>query len=276
MGVRGGSIEKLHNSGYRMPETCPTVLALDFDGVICNGLREYFLTAWRAYCDLWQPAQLTPPDGLADCFYRLRPVVESGWEMPLVIEAVLAGISEAEILREWPTIAPQRAEKAQLDASQLAATVDGIRDRWITADLPSWLAEHRFYPGVIERLQALENSAVHPVIISTKEGRFIVQLLEQQGLDLSQIEVFGKEQRQPKHQILRELRAQYINTASFWFVEDRLKTLQIVQAQSDLQAVQLFLADWGYNTAAERHAAEQDTTIQRLSLDQFSQDFAAW
>lgn len=254
----------------------PTVLALDFDGVICNGLREYFLTAWRAYCEQWQPADATPPAGLADCFYRLRPVVESGWEMPLVIEAVLAGISEAEIFQHWQTLAPLRAETSELTAAQLAAKVDDVRDRWITDDLPSWLAEHRFYPGVIDRLKALENTAVHPIIISTKEGRFITQLLEQQGLDLSQIEVFGKEQKRPKHQILRELKTQYIDTASFWFIEDRLKTLHTVQAQPDLQAVQLFLADWGYNTATERDWASQDPAICLLSLDQFSQDFADW
>gem|GEM_PF-4100580 len=25
----------------------PTLIALDFDGVLCNGLIEYFQTAWR-------------------------------------------------------------------------------------------------------------------------------------------------------------------------------------------------------------------------------------
>ena len=32
----------------------PTVLALDFDGVLCNGLSEYFQTAWRTYSQFWQ------------------------------------------------------------------------------------------------------------------------------------------------------------------------------------------------------------------------------
>ncbi|MCY7286501.1 MAG: HAD family hydrolase, partial [Cyanobacteria bacterium CAN_BIN43] len=36
-----------------MIETAPTLLALDFDGVLCNGLMEYFQTAWRVYCQIW-------------------------------------------------------------------------------------------------------------------------------------------------------------------------------------------------------------------------------
>jgi 3-deoxy-D-manno-octulosonate 8-phosphate phosphatase KdsC-like HAD superfamily phosphatase len=29
--------------------SAPQTLALDFDGVLCDGLLEYFETAWRAY-----------------------------------------------------------------------------------------------------------------------------------------------------------------------------------------------------------------------------------
>jgi hypothetical protein len=61
-----------------------------------------------------------------------------------------------------------------------------------------------------------------------------------------------------------------------WFVEDRLKTLELVKQQSDLENVQLFLADWGYNTQPEREAGKNDDRIRLISLDQFSQDFSHW
>ncbi len=64
--------------------------------------------------------------------------------------------------------------------------------------------------------------------------------------------------------------------ASLWFVEDRLKTLQLVQQQADLEDVKLFLADWGYNTQTEREAAQKDPRIQLLSLSQFAKDLSAW
>ncbi len=254
----------------------PTVLALDFDGVLCDGLKEYFITAWNAYCNLWQPTSLTPPPGLAESFYRLRPVVETGWEMPIVIRAVLQGVTEAEILDHWAAIAQQIVAAENMTPPALVAQVDGTRDAWIARDVESWLAEHRFYPGVGDRLQQILQSEVQVAIISTKEGRFIRQLLEQQGIDLTDLQIYGKEVQRSKGDILLELMLVFDENAQFWFVEDRLKTLQGIQKRPELAAVQLFLADWGYNTERERAAATADPAIQVISLEQFAHDFAHW
>ena len=48
-----------------------TLFALDFDGVLCNGLIEYFQTAWRAYCQVWSPSVITPPRGSRSQFLSL-------------------------------------------------------------------------------------------------------------------------------------------------------------------------------------------------------------
>ncbi|MBE9182588.1 HAD family hydrolase [Oculatella sp. LEGE 06141] len=258
----------------------PDILAIDFDGVICDGLVEYFQTAWRAYCRIWSPVSETPPDGLAQQFYRMRPVVETGWEMPVVLRSLLAGLPEEAILADWPTIVQQQIAADGLDARELGAMVDRVRDEWIAADVDHWLSQHRFYPGVVERLQQTMNSAVHPVIITTKEGRFVRQLLQQKGVILSQGQIWGKESKQPKAQTLRDLmqafRQETNAAAQIWFIEDRLKTLQGISAQPDLTEVRLYLADWGYNTAGDRATAEQDTRIRLLSLAQLAQAFSAW
>lgn len=253
----------------------PTVLALDYDGVLCDGMKEYFQTAWRAYCNLWQLSDPTPPIGLAEQFYRVRPLIATGWEMPLLIRALLTGYGEIEMAQDWDTLAQQLLQQEGLAAATLAAEVDGIRDRWIATDPGSWLAEQYLYPGIAERIPIWLNS-VQVVIISTKEGRFIQQLLQQHNIDLTNLRIFGKEVKQPKHQILRQLKAEQDESAVFWFVEDRLKTLQVVEELPDLQDVQLFLATWGYNTAAERASVANDPKIHQVSLEQFCQGFSAW
>ncbi len=259
-----------------MPNSLPTVLALDFDGVLCDGLREYFKTAWQAYCNLWLAGNELPPEGLAEIFYRLRPVVETGWEMPLVLRAVQQGIAESDILQNWGVIAKQLVVDESLEPSQLAAQVDGTRDRWIANDITTWLAEHRFYPGVGDRLKTILQTDTQVAIISTKEGRFIQQLLQQQGIDLTDLQIFGKEVKRPKAEILLELIQIFDPDSCFWFVEDRLKTLQTIQKRPELGNVQLFLADWGYNTSAERDLAKRDDAIHLISLEKFAQDFSSW
>jgi phosphoglycolate phosphatase-like HAD superfamily hydrolase len=253
----------------------PTVLALDYDGVLCDGMKEYFQTAWQAYCHLWKLADKTPPAGLAEQFYQVRPLIATGWEMPMLIRALLTGYPPAQMAQDWEGLSQKLAEQEGLTAAVLSAEVDGVRDRWIATDPDSWLAQQVLYPGVAERLP-LWLKSVQVVIISTKEGRFIQQLLQQHGIDLTNLRIFGKEVKQPKQQLLRQLKAEQGEDAVFWFVEDRLKMLQIVQQQPDLSDVQLFLATWGYNTPAERAAVANDPEIHQISLHQFCQDFSAW
>lgn len=253
----------------------PDILAFDFDGVICDGLIEYFQTAWKAYCRIWNPDSDTPPDGLAERFYRLRPVIETGWEMPLVLRSLLVGISDEEILDHWQAIAHQQVETEGVNPAQLAALVDGVRDEWIAQDVDDWLAQHRFYPGILDLLQHLLASSTQVVIITTKEGRFVKQLLHQQAVEIPTDTIYGKEIKQPKHQTLRQLQAA-ASSSEIWFVEDRLKTLQSVKSQPDLNSVMLFLADWGYNTQGDRTLAEHDERIHCLSLNQVAQPLSAW
>ncbi|WP_138497132.1 HAD family hydrolase [Nostoc sp. PA-18-2419] len=259
-----------------MIATSPTILALDFDGVICDGLIEYFEVAWRTYCQIWSPTDDTPPDDLALRFYRLRPVIETGWEMPVLIKALMDGIPDEKILHEWVTIAPQILSDNKVQAKEISAKLDNLRDEWIATDLDGWLSLHRFYPGVVEKIKATIANEVKLYIITTKEGRFVQQLLQQEGVNLPPSAIFGKEVKRAKYEILRELIQTAENSVSLWFVEDRLKTLQLVQQQTDLKDVKLFLADWGYNTQAERKAIQNNGQIQLISLSQFAKDFCAW
>lgn len=268
-----------------MSTESPTILALDFDGVLCDGLLEYFQSSWRTYCQIWTPESLTPPDELAPRFYRLRPVVEIGWEMPVLLRALVLDLSEETILQDWSKVAQSVIETEKLDTAEIGKKLDAVRDEWIKTDLDNWLGLHRFYPGVIERLHtALSATQLSPsqtqteiFIVTTKEGRFVEQLLRQQGIQLPPERIIGKECKRPKHQTLRQLlEASPIEAATLWFVEDRLKTLQSVQQQPDLEAVKLYLADWGYNTKAQQKSARNDSRIQLLSLAEFVQDFSVW
>lgn len=253
----------------------PDILALDFDGVVCDGLREYFQTAWRAYGEVFDPRVGSPPEGLAERFYPLRPVVETGWEMPLVLYALVSGVPDGEILARWPELVPPLLTQAGVEPATLGKAVDGVRDRWIQSDLDDWLSYQRFYPGVIDRIQQAAGTGVELVIISTKEGRFIQQLLAQSGVVLPSDRILGKEVKRPKYETLRQIKTAHPG-ATLWFVEDRLKALQAVQEQPDLGDVALFLADWGYNTAGDRAMATPQSGIHLIALAQFCAPFEQW
>lgn len=251
----------------------PQTLALDFDGVLCNGLREYFFTTWRAYGRIWPTSSPEPPSGLAEHFYCLRPVIETGWEMPVLLRAILKGFSESQVLADWASIRDRIVAEEDLDRKSLSQQVDGVRDHWIATDLENWLALHEFYPGVISTLQTLSQE-IEIIIISTKESRFIHTLLTDAGVNLPRDLIYGKDCRRPKYETLRLLIPEV--DGPIWFVEDRLAALEQVKQQSDLADIGLFLGSWGYNTARDRKRALQDQHIHTLDLDQFCQSLSTW
>lgn len=254
----------------------PNILALDFDGVVCDGLLEYFATTKQTYKLIWS-AEID--DSFAPSFYRLRPVIETGWEMPILLRALVTGISEAEILTSFQAIALQITEAEGLSKQEVVQKLDGVRDDWIKHNLADWLSLHRFYPGMIEQLRQILNSAVKLYIVTTKEGRFVKQLLQQQGIDLPAAQIIGKESKRPKYETLRIIRDRHQQPGEniqITFVEDRLPALQQVAQQDDLKFVELFLADWGYNLESDRAIATQDKRIKLLSLERFQQDLTSW
>ena len=254
----------------------PNILALDFDGVICDGLIEYFASTKRAYQQIWSESEID--DALAPSFYKLRPVIETGWEMPILLRALVLGIGEAEILNDWKKISLELLKSEELEKQNVVQKLDGVRDSCIENDLDGWLSLHRFYPGIIKRLQQVIDSPVEFYIVTTKEGRFVKKLLQQQGIDLPKDKIIGKESKRPKYETLRIIRDchQTDSDLSIFFVEDRLKALQQVEMQPDLALVSLFLADWGYNLKSDRSLTNQNNRIKLLSLQNFTQDFDRW
>lgn len=255
----------------------PKILALDFDGVICDGLLEYFQTTKRSYDKIWANHSSLNLDNFANHFYQLRPVIETGWEMPILLRSLVLGYSVSQIEENWLEICSQIIQQETLDKKYLMEQLDGVRDNWIETDLENWLKLHRFYPGILERLAQIIDSSTQLYIVTTKEGRFVKQLLQQQGLEIPEKNIFGKEVKQPKYETLRHLlRENSAQSDQLWFVEDLLKTLQTVHQQPDLTEVKLFLADWGYNLPKTRNLIQEDTTIYLLSLEKLSQDFSNW
>lgn len=252
----------------------PEVLALDFDGVLCDGLIEYFQTAWQTYSQVWMVGENPPPEGMAERFYRLRPVIETGWEMPVLIRAMVEGTSSEEILVNWRAICDQIINRDGLKAGELMDRVDGRRDRQIQTNRSDWLALHRFYPGIAPQLRSLlANRDLELAIVTTKEARFAQELLQMAEIDFPGDRIIGKSIKRPKTETLLTF-----NPAEkrIWFIEDRWKTLLSVAQHPQLTSVELFLATWGYNTEAEKQAASAHPRIHSLSLETFSQPLNQW
>ncbi len=253
----------------------PNTLALDFDGVLCDGRAEYLESSWQVYQEIWKDSNINL-EAIRPRFYELRSVIETGWEMPLLLRSLQEGISDTEIFKNWSALVREMLDKYGLTQQEMAQLLDEKRDRWLETDPDDWLSHHEFYQGAIAKVQDVLNQQTTQIyIITTKEGRFAKTLLEKQGIDFPKDQIIGKEAKQPKHKTLSRLLSDQ-DSPAVWFVEDRLQTLLSVADSPDLETVRLFLATWGYNTARSRSLAKEDQRMQLLTLDQFQQDFSQW
>lgn len=269
-----------------MTRATPAVLALDFDGVLCDGRREYFETAWRAYTRSWPALALTAERRatLAREFSSLRPLIESGWEFPLLVHALVAGhpVPAPDDRAMWLAVAQKLAADAGVSPETLKQQVNDVRDGWFAADPSGWIAHHDFYPGVLERIARALDEGVVAAIVTTKAERFVRALLHARSEQLAKLAILGWDGPRivPKDECLRRLIATHglaADGAGLWFVEDMLETLErIERATPALDGVRLFLADWGYNTSAQRERARTTDRIGVLDPRTLDGGFTSW
>ena len=92
---RGRYFESLVSSGARDM----TVLALDFDGVLCDSVDETAVSAWRAGSLLWgDMVGQRPPAALLEAYRQTRPAVETGYQAILAMRLLLDGEPTERVL----------------------------------------------------------------------------------------------------------------------------------------------------------------------------------
>ena len=223
------------------------LLVFDFDGVLVDGMEEYWWSSRRAALDLLAaPPERSLPEAVPLAFRQLRPLIHKGWEMVLVA---------AELGRATPEPLPTTAagyagflaralEHWSWQPATLQRALEAVRAGAIATDRAGWLARHRFYPGVVERLHRLRHEGATWRVLTTKGAAFSRELLGAAGLEPAGLD--GHEQG-PKTEVLKRLLAESEpGGGPLWFIEDRRATLTEVRACPELAPVRCWLAAWGY------------------------------
>ncbi len=241
------------------------ILALDFDGVVCDSAVEMAATAWLCAVELWpEEFKGTVSKKQVQAFRECRPVIEIGYESILLHRLLASGHDRNHILSNFKELRAAVMKREGLEENTLVTLFGRIRDEWIQRDPESWLKLHEFYPGVVE---ALNKRAVAPIyIITTKQKRFACSLVRRAGININDSRIFGLESGN-KGKVLTELSQRHPG-AVFHFVEDRFKTLEAMKSLSGLD-VRLYFAIWGYNTAGEQSQAAGIPGIAMLELTDF-------
>jgi phosphoglycolate phosphatase-like HAD superfamily hydrolase len=240
------------------------ILALDFDGVICDSAREAAVAGWKAAARLWPDRFVGDvPAKIVENFRHVRPVMEIGFESILLVRLLQDGYSVSEILKNSTALYSSLMRDEHITQDELTPVYGQTRDTWMADDLPGWLDMHDFYEGMVE---ALNQSQVPVYIITTKEKRFARSLCNHAALRIPEENIFGLESG--KKQYVLEALSRRHHKACFHFLEDRLPTLTRMIHGFDFN-IRLYFARWGYHTLDQREQVEKIAEIKVLTQDQF-------
>ena len=240
--------------------------ALDFDGVICNSAVETAITGWKAAQCFWPDMQGSMiSDQQIQQFRKIRPCLEFGSETVLIMRLLQQGVAMRFDCVGYHQQLQALIDADGLDRDRLQAAFGETRDREIQNDEAAWIASNPLFDGIAGKLKILEQDDWF--IVTTKQERFVKRILKVNAIELDQERIFGLDRKLTKQAVLINLKTEYPERP-ITFIEDRLPTLIGVQQNPELDDIKLQLVDWGYNTEAERKAAES-SAIEVIGMDDF-------
>jgi phosphoglycolate phosphatase-like HAD superfamily hydrolase len=248
------------------------LLCLDFDGVLCDSVMETGISGWKTGCKIWADwTTPEPPDATLQAFRRLRPLLHTGFESVLLMRIAFEQPNidvpdEMEIQRLYD----KTLDSSNLSKQELIDVFGKTRDEWITNDPADWLSKQQLYPGIADALKAsLACPTDHVHIVTTKQERFVRELLKAEDIMLPGHRIHGLESGTQKEITLKKIAADHDESIRRFIVEDRLPTLHKIAATPDLDDFALLYADWGYGHPDDQQAIAKQKRIQIISREDF-------
>jgi len=245
------------------------LLVLDFDGVIIDGINEYWASSRQTCLNIFSSQEKEKKilsNEIPKAFKTIRPWVHHGWEMVLLAaecsdktsQLNLKGIEKfsknysqecSSALNRWGWTPPQLQE-----------ALNQTRREAISNNFNQWLKYHHPFASVVQRLQILEKEGLEFAVLTTKSIEFTKKLLNSFSLEPKLI--FGHESGS-KIDVLKELLHTRIIRG---FIEDRRSTLEKVLEDSKLRSIPCYLASWGYLKPQDRNNLPSGIKLINLEI----------
>mmetsp|Transcript_13714 Transcript_13714/g.20691 ORF Transcript_13714/g.20691 Transcript_13714/m.20691 type:complete len:366 (-) Transcript_13714:118-1215(-) len=253
----------------------------DFDGVVCDSCDECTVSAWRT-CKILNAIKDddvnasgsadTPPKWLFDKMREIRPAIEVGWQIPVLLSVFLEQREMAvpDIIQNYETLVNNWLREHDLKDEDMIRTFGQVRDDWIANDLESWLEINAFYDGISRGISECSGEAV---LVTTKQHRFATALVRHAGVEeeaMSNESIYGLGMYKSKSDVIvdrmKEGGSEAVDTH---FFEDRWPTIAKCLKDDRLEKVNFYLCSWGYCTEEELKLAENEPRVTVLKLDEF-------
>ena len=166
----GSSRKQLHVTAASTIDSFENdLLALDFDGVVCDSSPESSVSAIKAIKDVWNLETTAKEfETVKNIVMSLRPIIETGYENILIARLALDEIRKCDrfdielMLRVWGGVVRDSfLMKYDVEKEALIDAFGKTRDKFIAEEFDTWLDLNPIYPGIEEAFQKLQQSNFH-------------------------------------------------------------------------------------------------------------------
>ena len=253
------------------------LLVLDFDGVIVDGIPEYWSSARQTCLNILSPQEkeiIFLPSEIPATFKAMRPWVHHGWEMVILAAECSSKMSQLNLKgiryfsKNYSKECSLSLKKWGWTPSQLQEALNQTRREAILKNFHQWLNYHQPFSSVVKRLQTLEKEGIEFAVLTTKSIEFTKKLLN--CFNLQPKLVFGHESGS-KVDVLNQLLHKRIIRG---FIEDRRSTLEKVLEDPKLKSIPCYLASWGYLKPQDRKSLPSG--IKLINLENLREPISNW
>ena len=240
----------------------------DFDGVIVDGMNEYWYSALLACEKYLNTKDILIEQNLykqvSNTFIEMRPWVKYGWEMLIIVHEIikkenpLNNNNKNEFLNKYHQTCKEILLNNSWFSEDLQKYLDKSRKYQIDRDFDNWVNLHKPFYEVIDFIEKIKKKKIKTGIITTKGKVFAEKILEK--LNIFPELIFGYESG-TKVEIASKLSNEY---EIMGFIEDRKKTLVDIKQNNYTKHIPCYLADWGYLKKTDRNNLPYEIKLLKL------------
>ncbi len=219
-----------------------SVIALDFDGVICDSLEECLVTAYNAChrlegSDRWAGSTADIEPEVAGSFRRLRHYARNAPELCIIMHWCLTDGGALDQTRYDALVSSHAAKLSAFETVFFES-----RHILSSADLDRWLGLHRIYPEFCGGWEEIKGRfPIH--IVTTKDLVSVRYFNRHWELGIPEANLWTKERALPKGEIVQRIAAESGRPIQgVLFVDDHPHHVREVASTG----ARCFWASWGF------------------------------
>jgi hypothetical protein len=239
------------------------VLALDFDGLLCDGLNECVLVTWNGHhgkslADFSDIGLAAIPPEFIDRFRYCRNFAKHlGHFFVPLLEHTKPICNQHDFEEVYRSIRTK-------DIHQFVEKVSDYRNLARQGKTEQWLRYHQLYPGMTTFLASI---TLPTYIVTAKDLDSVIAILKHNNIDFEKSSIFGEQQS--KISALCEIkRLENVESIEIDFYDDNLPNIM----EAIKHGYNATWATWGYN-AKDHFLTAYLHKVPNISLEVFISTF---